>query len=99
MATKKTSDGARSNENPAHTLPDYESFHVTASKEASKKVVTVLTEAGIRINETVWHEIGRPEYVIEVHREDLVKAGEAFAKDLAPGRTVTSRVSDPGAAS
>ena len=99
MAKENASTEARSNENPAPTLPDYESFHVTACKEMSNRVMNVLRDAEIRINETVWHEIGRSEYIIEVHRDDLVKAGEAFAKDLGSGRTITNHVGNPGTAS
>jgi hypothetical protein len=99
MAKSNTGTGPRSNENPPPTRPDYESFHVTASKAVSERVVSALREAGVRFNETVWHEIGVPEYVIEVHREDLDKAGEAFWKDLGPAKTVTSGGTDPGAAS
>jgi hypothetical protein len=95
MAKKKSSAGEHASENPAPSLPSYESFHVTANKELSKRFANILTEAGIRINETVWHVIGRPEYVIEIHKEDIVRAEEAFAKDLGPGRTVTSEGSDP----
>jgi hypothetical protein len=90
MTKQKPGGEERSNENPAPTSPDYETFLVTASKEGSKKVVTLLSEAGVRVNETVWHEIGLPEYVIEVHREDLVRARELYWKDVGPCRTFTS---------
>jgi hypothetical protein len=98
MAKKEASPGERANENPAPTLPGYEASHVTASKEKSRRVATVLVQAGIRVNQTVWHEIGHPEYVIEVHRDDLAMASEAFAKDLGPSRTLTSKDSGPSIA-
>jgi hypothetical protein len=73
-------------------MPDFEAFHVTANKDASTRIVNVLKAAGIRLRETVWHEIGRPEFVIEVHPDDLSKAQAAFAKDLGPGRSIESAV-------
>lgn len=90
MAQKEPGTGEPASENPAPTLAGYESFHVTANKEISRRVATVLAQAGVRSNEAVWHVIGRTEYVIEVHRDDLAKADEAFAKDLGPRRTVAS---------
>jgi hypothetical protein len=83
-----------SDKNPAPTIQDFETFHVTANKELSKRVVSTLTAAGIRTSETIWNEIGRPEYVIEVHRDDLAKADNAFAKNLGPSRNVTSKGAD-----
>jgi hypothetical protein len=77
-------------ENPPPTMPDYETFHVTANTSKSNRVVKALKDASIRFNETVWNQIGHPEFVIEVHRDDLDRAQEAFLKDLGPGRTFTS---------
>ncbi len=79
------------NNNPAPVLPDYETFHVTANKEGSSRIVNVLKNAGVRIHQTVWHEIVRPEYVVEVHRDDLAMAEEAFANDLGPARIFTNK--------
>ncbi len=99
MAKMKTGAEQPSSENPSPSLPGYESFHVTANQEASKRVADVLKAAGTRINETVWHEIGRPEYVIEVHQDDLVKAGEAFTKGLGSARTEISKIGNSGSTS
>jgi hypothetical protein len=69
---------------------DYEDFHIVAQPERSRRVAAILQSGGIRIRERVVIEIGIPEYVIEVHREDLDRAQEVFAKDLGPGRSFTS---------
>jgi hypothetical protein len=77
-------------DNPRPTSPDYEAFHVTANKEESQRLVRLLAEAGIRLNETVWNQIGHHEYVIEVHQDDIERAGEAFWRDIGPVKTFTS---------
>jgi len=77
-------------ENPPPTLPDYEAFHVTANITVSQRLVRLLVEAGIRLNQTVWNQIGCPEYVIEVHQDDQTRADETFCRDVGPGKTFTS---------
>jgi hypothetical protein len=69
----------------------FEEFHITANAEASQRTASLFKSAGIRIRESIRHEIGRPEYVIEVHHEDLAEAEELFRKDIGPGRTFTCR--------
>ncbi|HVT95705.1 MAG TPA: hypothetical protein VHD76_22860 [Bryobacteraceae bacterium] len=97
MAKKKFDYNKLPKENPEPTMPEYESFHCTAKMETSKRLAALLRDADVRFNETVWHQIGVPEYVIEVHRDDLAKASEVFGNDLGKGRTVTStrRSSEP----
>ena len=90
MANKKIDYDKLPKENPETTMPEYESFHCTAKMEISTRLAALLRDAGVRINETVWHQIGVPEYVIEVHRDDLAKASEILGRDLGKGRTATS---------
>jgi len=68
----------------------FEDFHIVAVKERSDYVADLLRRAGIRIQQRVITEIGRPEYVIAVHPEDLERAQHAFSSDIGPGRTFTS---------
>ena len=84
-----------SEENPPPTHPDYEAFHVAADKDDSKCTADILMQAGIRIHQTVWNQIGHPEYVIEVHVDDLDKTAEAFWKDVGPHKTFTSTNAEP----
>ena len=84
-----------SEENPHPIHPDYEAFHVSADRHYSKHVADLLKKAGVRINETAWNQIGHPEYVIEVHTDDLENAGKLFWKDADPSRTFTSSNSEP----
>jgi hypothetical protein len=68
----------------------FEDFHVVAVKETSDRVADLLRRAGIRIQQRVITEIGRPEYVIGVHLDDLERAEQAVSSDIGPGRTLTS---------
>jgi hypothetical protein len=71
-------------------MANFEDFHIVARKETSARLAARLRAAGIRIQERVIQEIGRPEYVIAVHVEDLERAAEIFSRDTGPGRTFTS---------
>jgi hypothetical protein len=68
----------------------FEDFHIVARREASERTAAALRSAGIRIQERVLTEIGRPEYVIAVHIDDLDRAQEVFRQDVGPGRSFTS---------
>jgi hypothetical protein len=70
---------------------EYEEFHCVAVKGVSDRLLQLLRGAGVRAEQRVIHEIGRPEYVIAVHREDIDQAQRVFSTDLGPGpRTFTS---------
>ena len=69
---------------------NFEDFHIVAFKETSDRIADLLRRAGVRIRQRVIMEIGRPEYVIAVHPEDLDRAGQVFSSDVGPGRTFTS---------
>lgn len=89
-------------ENPLPTHPDYEALHVSADKGNSKYIADLLMMAGIRLNETVWNQIGHPEYVIEVHKDDFEDAGELLLNHAGSSRTFKSsnaEQSAPGDAS
>lgn len=68
----------------------YNDFHLVAVKETSDRLLQLLLAAGVRVEQRVIHEIGRPEYVIAVHPEDLEHAQHIFSMDLGPYRTFTS---------
>lgn len=69
---------------------NYEDFHIVGVKEKSDRVADLLVRTGVRIQQRVITEIGRPEYVIAVHPDDIELAGEVFWNDLGPGQTFTS---------
>jgi hypothetical protein len=71
-------------------MASFEDFHVVARKETSARLAALLRSAGVRIQERVIDEIGRPEYVIAVLVDDLELAAEVFSRDAGPGRTFTS---------
>jgi len=68
----------------------FDDFHIVAVQETSDRVAEMLRRAGIRIQQRVITEIGRPEYVIAVHPDDLARAERAFSGDVGPGRTFTT---------
>jgi hypothetical protein len=69
---------------------NFEDFHIVALKETSDRVADLLRSAGVRIQQRVITEIGKPEYVIAVHPDDVDRAGQAFSNDVGPGRTFTT---------
>ncbi len=69
---------------------DFEDFHIVAVKETSDSIADRLRRAGVRIQQRVITEIGRPEYVIAVHPADLGHASQVFSNDAGPGRTFIS---------
>ncbi len=69
----------------------YEDFHIVGDKGVSDRVADLLRRAGIRIEQRVITEIGRPEYVIAVHPDDVDQAGQAFWSDIGQGRGFTIR--------
>jgi hypothetical protein len=69
---------------------NFEDFHIVAVKETSDRIAALLSHAGIRIQQRAITEIGRLEYVIAVHPDDLERAEQVFSSDIAPGRTFTS---------
>jgi hypothetical protein len=69
---------------------NFEDFHIVAVKQTSERIADLLRRAGIRIQQRVITEIGRPEYVIAVHPDDLERAAQVFSGDLGTGRTFTS---------
>ena len=71
-------------------MANFEDFHVVALKETSERLAALLRASRVRIQERVLNEIGRPEYVIAVHVDDLEFAEEVFSQDNGPGRTFTS---------
>ena len=77
-------------------MTDFEDFHIVAQKQASDRSAALLSSAGVRIQERVIAEIGRPEYVIAVHLDDIERASEVFRNDLGSGRT-NSNSAEPGA--
>jgi hypothetical protein len=78
-------------------MADFEDFHIVARKEVSDRIADLLRSAGVRIEERVITEIGRPEYVIAVHVEDVERASEVFSHGVGPDRTFTS-TAEPGPA-
>jgi hypothetical protein len=68
----------------------FEDFHITAAKKQSDRIAELLKRAGIRMQQRVISEIGRPEYVIAVHADDLERAEQVLSNDLGSGRTFTS---------
>jgi hypothetical protein len=71
---------------------EYEDFHIVADEAKSDRMARLLQDAGVRLQRRVITEIGHPEYVIAVHREDMDRAQWAFRQGLGPGphRTFTS---------
>jgi hypothetical protein len=69
---------------------NFEDFHIVAIKETSDRVADLLARAGVRIQQRVITEIGRPEYVIAVHPDDVDRAGRALSSDVGSGRTFAS---------
>jgi len=69
---------------------NFEDFHIVAVKEESDRIAGLLERAGIRLQQRVITETGRPKYVIAVHSDDLERAEQAFSSDVGPGRTFTS---------
>ena len=68
---------------------NFEDFHIVAVKETSDRIADLLRHTGIRIQQRIITEIGRPEYVIAVHPDDLERAAQALSRDVEPGRTFT----------
>jgi len=66
---------------------NFEDFHIVAVKETSDRLANLLRRAGVRIRQRVITEIGRPEYVIAVHPDDLDRAEQVFSRDLGSGLT------------
>ena len=69
---------------------NFEDFHIVALKETSDRIADLLRRAGVRIQQRVITEIGRPEYLIAVHSDDIDQAGQALSDDVGPGRTFTT---------
>lgn len=69
---------------------NFEDFHIVAVEEISERIADLLIRAGIRLQQRVITEIGRPEYVIAVHPDDIDRGTQVFANDVGPGRTFTS---------
>jgi hypothetical protein len=60
----------------------FKDFHVVLKKAESDRIAELLKRDGVRIEQRVINEIGRPEYVIAVHSDDVGRAGDAFWKDV-----------------
>jgi len=69
---------------------NFEDFHIVANKELSDQLAASLQTKGVRIQQRVIMEIGRPEYVIAVHLDDLELASKVLSDGIGPGRTFTS---------
>ena len=69
---------------------EFEDFHIVAVKATSDRIAELLIHGGIRIQQRVIMEIGRPEYVIALHRDDLAQAEKLLRDDIGPARTITS---------